>query len=180
VLLVAATALELVAFEGADTLVCGVGPVEAAASTARRLANDPPDGVLHLGIAGARILEPGSLVIGSEAVYCDLSGHAADIELVDRVAPSTALLAVARRALPEAHVLPIGTAAQVGGAAEQAEVEAMEGFAVLRVAQQAGVPAIELRAVSNRYSDARADWRIHDALDALTGAVSRLLEALDA
>jgi nucleoside phosphorylase len=180
VLLVAATTLELAAFGDAETLVCGVGPVEAAAAMARRLAAVPPDGILHLGIAGARDLDPGALVIGSEALYCDMSGRPAEIELVDRVAPSTRLLSVARRVLPEAHVLPIGTAARVGAAADKAEVEAMEGFAILRVAEQAGVPAIELRAISNRYADPRAEWRIDAALAALACAVPRLLEALDA
>ena len=57
----------------------------------------------------------------------------------------------------------------------------MEGFAVLRAAALAGVPALELRAVSNAVGEAdRALWRIGEALDVLGGAVRRLLEALDA
>jgi nucleoside phosphorylase len=179
VLLVAATGLELASLHAAETLVCGVGPVEAAASTARRLAVEPrPAGILHVGIAGARELEPGTLVIGSEAVYCDLAAES--IQVVDRVRPDERLLGAARAALADAIVLPIGTAANVGGAARHAEVEAMEGFAVLRAAELAGVPALEVRAVSNRYVDARNDWRIPEALDALARAVTRLLEALDA
>jgi nucleoside phosphorylase len=179
VILVAATSLEVAALDGAETLVCGVGPVEAAAATARRLAGTPrPNGILHVGIAGARELEPGTLVIGSEAIYCDLSAET--IEVVDRAAPAPSLLEAARAALPDAVVLPIGTAAHVGGAGTHTEVEAMEGFAVLRAAALAGVPALEIRAVSNRYSDARADWRIAEALESLARAVPRLLEALDA
>jgi predicted 5'-methylthioadenosine/S-adenosylhomocysteine nucleosidase len=179
VLLVAATSFELARFQEKDTLVCGVGPVEAAAATTLRLASKPrPSGILHLGIAGARDLEPGTLVVGLEAVYCDLD--AAEIETVRRVDPDSRLLELARGALPEAVVLPIGTSANVGGAAGGADVEAMEGFAVLRAAELAGVPAIELRAVSNRYADTRADWRIETALDALAHAVPRLLGAFDA
>ncbi len=56
------------------------------------------------------------------------------------VRPDPALLAAARRALPEARVLPIGTSARVGGTSG-CDVEAMEGFAVLRAAELAGVPA---------------------------------------
>jgi nucleoside phosphorylase len=56
----------------------------------------------------------------------------------------------------------------------------MEGFAVLRAAELLGVPAIELRAVSNRYADTRGEWQVQRALDALTGAVPRLLEAFGA
>lgn len=178
-LLVAATALELAPFRNAETLVCGVGPVEAAATTARRLASaPPPSGIIQVGIAGARDLDPGMLVLGLEAVYCDLGDST--VPVVRRTTPDPRLLHLAREALPEAVVLPIGTSARVGGAVRRAEVEAMEGFAVLRAAEQAGVPALELRAVSNRYADPRADWHIQDALDSLTLAVPRLLEAFDA
>jgi hypothetical protein len=99
---------------------------------------------------------------------------------VERVAPDAELLASARRALPEAHVLPIATSARVGGGTA-GEVEAMEGFGVLRAAAIAGVPAVELRAISNAVGEAdRARWQIDDALALLEAAVSRLLEAFHA
>ena len=59
----------------------------------------------------AAVSAPGTIVIGSEAVYCDL---AAAIPVVDRVAGDERLVAAARRALPDAPVLPIGTSAAVG------------------------------------------------------------------
>jgi futalosine hydrolase len=56
----------------------------------------------------------------------------------------------------------------------------MEGFGVLRAAALAGVPAVELRAVSNPVGEAdRARWRIDDALALLQAAVPRVLEAVD-
>jgi futalosine hydrolase len=177
VLVIAATALELAPFAGYETLCCGIGPVEAAMTTARRLEQARPDGVLHVGIAGARDLEPGTLVIGEEAIYCDLLDPASSLVLAGRVAPDPSLLETAVRRLPEAHVVPIGTAARVGGAVARCEVEAMEGFAVLRAAAVAGVPALELRAVSNRFGDARSSWRVEEALAALARAVPLLLEA---
>ena len=70
ILLVAATDLELCGNEG---LVCGVGPVEAAAATAAEIALRRPTAVLHVGLAGGRGLAPGTLVIGSEARYCDIA-----------------------------------------------------------------------------------------------------------
>src|SRR5690349_7996243 len=132
VLLVAATDLEL---EGFDGLVCGIGPVEAAASTARALALRPYGAVLHVGVAGGRGLEPGTVVIGSEAVYCDLS---AAIPVVSRVRADERLVAAARRALADAPVLPIGTSAAVGRVPHDVAVEAMEGFGVLRACALAG------------------------------------------
>lgn len=171
VLLVAATEFELCDQPG---LACGVGPVEAAAATARHLALDPPDAVLHVGIAGARGITPGGLVIGSESVYCDIS---AGIQVVERLTPDAQLLEAMRAAVPEALSLPIGTSASVGGATD-VRVEGMEGFGVLRACALAGVPAIEVRSISNEISEGdRARWRIGRALEALADALPRMLAA---
>jgi futalosine hydrolase len=180
VLVVAATERELEFVDGAETLCTGIGPVEAALATARRLTGDRPNAILHIGIAGATLLEPPALVLGSEAIYCDVIDAASVLPRVERVNPDATVLAAARRALPEAHVLPIATCARVGGGSAY-DVEAMEGFGVLRAAELVGVPAVELRAVSNAVGEGdRARWRIDDALAALRDAVPRLLEALDA
>ncbi|TMK33173.1 MAG: futalosine hydrolase, partial [Actinobacteria bacterium] len=53
ILVVAATQRELDGAGGAETLACGIGPVEAAAATASALASRRPDALLHVGIAGA-------------------------------------------------------------------------------------------------------------------------------
>ena len=92
--------------------------------------------------------------------------------VASRVAPNGALLARLRAVLPEAHVLPIGTSAHVGGARE-CEVEAMEGFGVLRACELAGVPAVELRAISNAVDEPdRTKWRFDEAFE-LLGATPR-------
>ena len=179
ILVVAATPRELEGVD-AETLVCGIGPVEAAASTARSLAATQPDALLHVGIAGGRGIEQLSLVLGSAAIYEDIAGDpAAQLSRIDRVEPSAHLLELARRTLPGALVLPIGTTARVG-AARRCQVEAMEGFAVLRAAQLAGVPALELRAISNDPDESdRTLWRLDEALAELRPAVSRLVSALE-
>ena len=169
-LIVAATERELAQVRRFDTFRCGIGPVEAALQTARALAERKPDAVIHIGIAGARAIEPLSLVLGSEAVYEDALGPL----VVARVAPDAALLASVRAALPEAQVLPIGTSARVGGTRE-CEVEAMEGFSVLRACELAGVPAVELRAISNAIDEQdRAKWRFEEAFELLGAALDRL------
>jgi nucleoside phosphorylase len=99
--------------------------------------------------------------------------------MTSTVKPDPALLARARAALPDARVTAIATSARIGGGSAF-EVEAMEGFAVLRAAAEAGIPALELRAVSNGYADARADWRVAAALAALADAVARLKDVFDA
>ena len=180
ILVVAATSRELAFVEGAETLECGIGPVEAALSTARALVGAKPDAVLHIGIAGSRTLATPTLVLGSEAVYCDVVDASSTLPRIERVEPDAELLARARSALPEARVLPIATCARVGAGVDH-DVEAMEGFGVLRAAVLAGVPAVELRAVSNDPGEAdRARWRFDDAFAALADAVPRLLAGLGA
>jgi nucleoside phosphorylase len=175
ILVIAATERELAGAGGAATLACGIGPVEAAARTAQALAVQPPSAVLHVGIAGAREIAAPQLVIGSEAVYEDAAGGAL---VPARERPDAVLLERARRALPDAQVLPIGTSARVGGTTG-CTVEAMEGFAVLRSAALAGVPAVEVRAVSNEIDEPdRGRWRFDDALAELARAIPLLLAEL--
>lgn len=167
-LVIAATERELAHVRRFETLVCGIGPVEAAISVTHALHVRRPDAVLHVGIAGARAIEPLSVVLGSEAIYCDI---AARIPVIDRVSPNAALFERLHAALPDAHVLPIGTSAAVGGATA-CDVEAMEGFAVLRACEEVGVPAVELRVVSNRFDE--TEWRFEEAFAVLGAALDRL------
>ncbi len=172
ILVVAATQAELRGSDGAEALVCGVGPVEAAARTAAALAERRPRAVLHVGVAGARTFGTPELVVGSEAVYCD-ADDPRWIEL--HAAADPGLLEVACRALPGARVEPIGTSARVGGT-HGCEIEAMEGYAVLRAAALAHVPAIEVRAVANAIGEPdRALWEFDAAREVLAGALPRLI-----
>ena len=174
-LVVAATERELSNLRGVETLVCGVGPVDAAAATARALAEHRPDAVLHVGLAGARGIEPPALVLGSESVYSDVVDPGSTFPRVDRVHPDAALLARVRAALPDALVLPIATSGRVSGGSG-CDVEAMEGFGVLRACALAGVPAVELRAISNDVDEAdRAKWSFDEALALLADAVARVV-----
>lgn len=177
ILLVAATERELC---GHDGLVCGVGPVEAAAATARALALRPFDSVLNVGLAGARDLPVGALVVGTESVYADL---AAEWPIVDRAPADAALVTAVRAALPDAVTCPIHTSAAVRGACDTVSqgplVEAMEGFGVLRAAAIAGVRAVEVRAISNELGeDDRSKWDIPGAMHLLEAVVPELLRAI--
>jgi len=180
ILVIAATARELAVADGWRTLLCGVGPVEAAAATAEAVAEMRPAAILHVGIAGARRssgLQAPAIIIGTAARYCDLTvpPQWAPRELT----PSVLLLNTASALLPEATLARIGTTASVGGITGDAscDVEAMEGFAVLRAAERAGVPAIEIRAISNHIEEPdRAKWHFDEAFAAITGITPHLVD----
>ncbi len=64
----------------------------------------------------------------------------------------------------------------MSAAAPEPLVEAMEGFGVLRAAALAGVPALEVRAISNAIGEAdRSRWSVARALDALEASIPVLL-----
>jgi nucleoside phosphorylase len=177
VLVIAATERELEGVtDGVDTLVCGIGPVEAAVATTLALALRRPRAVLHVGIAGARGFVAPELVLGDAALYCDTQSAF----VPTTTAPDPALLAAAQSAFPEARVTPIGTSARVGGTTG-CEIEAMEGFAVLRACELAGIPVLEVRVTSNDVAEPdRALWRFDDAFALLRESLPTLIEALDA
>ena len=184
ILVIAATERELAPTEGWRRLCCGVGPVEAGIATARAIAEHQPRAVLHVGIAGARrhrAIPPASLVIGTLSIYEDLADLPAEWA-VKQITPPAVLLEAMQCAAPDAYTLAIGTSGRVGGTRTEAcDVEAMEGFAVLRAAQHAGVPAIEVRAIANDIEETdRSRWHFDAAFAAITAATPALVRELAA
>jgi len=111
-------------------------------------------------------------VIGTEAIDCDGDS--------EPIAPDRRLFAAARRALADALELPIGTSAYIGGS-HGTPVEAMEGHAVLSACTDEGVPALELRVISNEVEEAdRALWRFDDAFAELARVTALVIPELNA
>lgn len=178
VMVVAATAAELAPAEGWRTHVCGIGPVEAAASTAMALAESPPEVVVNVGIAGVR-RDAGipllGVVVANRCIY-------SDVDLPNHLRrapeePSVDLVAAIAAAVPGSFVATVATTAGVGQG-RGADVEAMEGYAVARAAALAGVRAIEVRVISNHIDEPdRCLWRFDDAFATVRAITPQLVEA---
>ncbi|HEV3155040.1 MAG TPA: futalosine hydrolase [Candidatus Baltobacteraceae bacterium] len=146
-----------------EMLVTGVGPVEAAVAVSRALAQSHYDLVISAGIAGAfdGMAEVGEGVVVTDEIFeLDLETGTAislpeaarvidragsDLTLVDR------LVELGFRSL-RGITVPRVTATDRTAARLSKHgvgVESMEGFAVLRAAEIAAVPAIEVRGISN-------------------------------
>jgi len=197
-LIVCAVAKELAWFappSDAEVLVCGVGPVEAAARVARALALGRYTTVVNAGIAGSF---PGVAPVGTGVVVAHESLEL-DIETGEPLAlphgertihrsdsdPSLVAMLVERgvpavRGITVARVTATGaTAARL--AALGAQVESMEGFAVLRAAEIAGVPAVEIRGISNIVGDrARSEWNFDAGIAGLRRAMHAFLAPSEA
>ncbi|MER8183121.1 futalosine hydrolase [Kitasatospora sp. NPDC094015] len=177
-----------------DVLAGGVGPAAAAAATATALASHPYALVVSAGIAGgfAPRAPIGSLVVAAALVAADLGAETPDgfqdvTELgfgtVRHTPPQGAVRLVAEALGAAAgEVLTVSTVTGSAGRAAalaarhpDALAEAMEGFGVAEAAARFGVPAFEIRAVSNAVGPRdRSAWRIGEAL----GALERAFHAL--
>ncbi|WP_310551020.1 futalosine hydrolase [Paenibacillus glufosinatiresistens] len=184
-----------------DLLAAGAGPAAAAAATAARLASGAYGCVLSAGIAGGfpGRAPVGSLVVASELVHADFGsetpeGFRSAAELgygrtvypadAERAGALAAALAAAGLAVSTGPVLTVSTATGSAAAADAlaarvpgAAAEAMEGCGVAAAALAAGLPVLELRAISNPVGPRDRDaWRIGEALDALAAAATLLSE----
>ncbi len=198
IVLVCAVAQELAFLAprpGVEVLVAGIGPVESGLAVARRLARGDCTLVVDAGIAGGF---PGRAAVGDAVVvvrerYADIGlegGGALSLpdgaELVQSVAADALLTArltaaglVTGDGLTSARVTTTDARMQRFAEAYDPTVESMEGFAVLRAAALAGVPAIELRGVSNRVGDrATSGWDIRAGFRATERALDALFKIL--
>ena len=180
--------------ENVRTVVCGVGPVEAAARTAAALVGEAYDLVLNIGIAGAF---EGRAAIGEGCVV------AADFIELDRENGEALRLPPGDHLYPRAQSDPSlvemlaasGVAQRTGVTVSRvtteastcerlsalgAEIESMEGFAVLRAAEIAHVRALQLRGISNIVGPRAAEnWNVEAAFAALADATHRLFAAVE-
>ncbi len=192
ILLACALEKELGGWTGHDRtvlLTTGVGPVEAACAVSAALAARQYELVINAGIAGtldASIPIGSGTVVSTDRFELTLEdgtplrlpdGHRA----IEHARSDTSLVERMRR---EGFAQTTGvTVARVTSTDETAQriarsgaqIESMEGFAVLRAAELAGVAAIELRGISNRAgARERSGWNFQ----AGSTAVRRLLDAL--
>lgn len=183
-----------------NTLVVagGIGRTNAAMTTTRALLQAGPfDAVVSMGVAGAlpgSNLELGACVLGTRAHYVeeglvcetgfggmDALGFSLGPFAGNDVEANPELLAALE---PLGVPGPIATVATCSGTNEAAAsvakrsaaiAEAMEGAAVLHVAAAFGIPAIELRTISNTTGDrSQQRWDIEMALDALADCAAKL------
>ncbi|OCP07516.1 MULTISPECIES: 5'-methylthioadenosine/S-adenosylhomocysteine nucleosidase [unclassified Ensifer] len=178
--------------ERIQPLMTGVGPVEAAVSLTRTLAElaarqSLPDLVVSLGSAGAATLEQTEVYQAVSVGYRDMDASPLGFE--KGRTPFLDLPAV----VPLPHRIPgvpearLSTGANiVSGAAYEAidaDMVEMETFAVLRACQSFGVALIALRGISDGKAELKhvSDWteylhvideKLAEVIDRLENAVS--------
>lgn len=185
----------------AEVRLAGVGPAAAAAHTAAALAEGGWRLVISAGIGGGfpGKAEVGTLVLADRIAAADLGVETPDGFLTvdelgfgsSRIEADPAwtgriaqCLAAARLPAARGPVLTVSTATGTAAAAAErarrvpgAAAEGMEGFGVAVAAAAAGLPVVELRAISNAVGPRdRAAWRIPEALAMLEAAFAAMKE----
>jgi futalosine hydrolase len=196
ILLVAAVPKELKWLQPSaefDVLFTGVGPADAAARVAFALANTSYRAVVNAGIAGAMLGMAGvgdGVVVSEERMEIDCENGdrivLPDGERIVDAVQSDPLLVDALRVAGFAALRGI-TVSRVTSTMETAkrlanlgaQVESMEGFAVLRAAQLAGVRAVEVRGISNLVGPReQSAWDFAAGIDGLERVVRKVLSVI--
>lgn len=182
--------------------IIGVGPMLAAARTAKLLAMNSYDVVVNMGVAGGfpGLAKVADVVVASEMIAADLGAESSEgfkpIEQLgfgqsyfkcdDEVSKSIADKII-RETEVQAYLGPIITKSTVTGTTETlnlmrkqvpgAAAEAMEGFGVGTAASLYNIPCFEIRTISNPVGPRdRASWKLTEALASLTIVSATLKE----
>lgn len=193
ILLTCAVGRELSFFTSAphvEMLVTGVGPVEAAASVSRALATSSYKLVINAGIAGAfagKAAIGEGVVVGEEFIELDIeNGKPLTLpdgaRINDRASSDFSLVEqLVERGFKNVRGITVHRVTATERTAERlaahnVDVESMEGFAILRAAAIAGVPAIEIRGISNIVTTREASgWNFAAGVAGLEGVFNALL-----
>ncbi|QJA06492.1 futalosine hydrolase [Thermosulfurimonas marina] len=175
--------------------IVGFGPVESALRAAEILSRQRPELAVLAGLAGAypeRGLAPGDLVVATEEVFGDLAlCFPEGLRPLSRKLPQRERLSLRGPWLEKAITIlekegqeveagPLVTVccasrdvarARLLALRHRALAENMEGFGVALAAERAGVPLLELRAISNLLEKPEDPWEIEKALYALKEAL---------
>lgn len=178
--------------------VIGVGKTAATLRVTELLVRARPAWLLLVGVCGAypgaglaigelcvvgedRLGDEGVAMAGGEFVGIAAMGlgdegpFAADAARTTALAARLGIRVVAGATVSTCSACDERSRALAGRT--RAQVETMEGAAVLQVCQHLGVPAVQLRAVSNRTGDREAaGWDLHGATAALQAALRGLKE----
>lgn len=199
VLIIVATPAEATRLQHlpAQVVVSGVGPVAAALATQQAIARQRPDLIISAGIGGAFAgsgLNIGDVAIASQMVQADLGAwdgpqflplEGLGLEVAAGQYGSFAAWTGGQHlGLPCGPFVTVSSATGSQAGADEllrrvpnALIEGMEGAGVAHAAYLAGIPATEVRGVSNMVGPRdRARWRIGEALAALERGLSLVLE----
>jgi futalosine hydrolase len=173
--------------DGVELLAGGIGPVEASTATARALARGTYDAVVNAGIGGAfrGSAHVGEAVLVREERLADFGLEGGGpltlpdgAKLADETNASPELLDCCA-VLPFRRVRGLTVSSVTTTRATADRLQRTYGADVLRAAELAGVPALEVRGISNYVDDRiRSEWDFAAGSRAAGRALDAILACL--
>jgi futalosine hydrolase len=180
----------------------GVGMLASAVSLTRMVLEDKPDLVIQAGIAGCfdPVMSLGKVVVVNEEALADMGveedGKWKDI--FDLKLEKSSYHPFERRKLPNPWLaefnllkLPEVSAVTINQISTNKEkiqqltkkynpvIESMEGSALHYVCREAGIPFLQVRAISNYIGERnKANWKIKEAIDNLNQTLVKYIDKL--
>lgn len=173
-----------------DALITGVGMVATAYSLGKQLAVNSYDIAINAGIAGSfdRTLQPGEVVHVSEDTFAEMGAEDGED-----------FLPIDKLGFGESRIVPMATNLQTHLKQVKAitvnrvhgnettiynimsrfhpQIESMEGAAFYFCCNQAGIPSLQIRSISNYVERRnRENWNINLAVKTLNDVIFNLLE----
>lgn len=178
-LITAATDMELsqiAKISDYSTFVSGIGVLNCAINLQQHIYSKRPDFLVQVGICGAldRSLKLGEVVVVGSDFMADLGAWREKSS--EFVSFDNEIFKGAELNLPFKMVTgrTVNTACTPLISVDNAQIESMEGAAFFAVAQGFGIPAVQIRAVSNYFDTPRGDWKIKLAIENLVTAIEKI------
>ncbi len=165
---------------GIRVVHCGVGMAECAAATAKAIVDLSPSLLILAGTAGAYSddIEMGETVVVESEVVADL-GRLGDGVLTP-LFQKTYTSPLRPRGFKVVAGNTVSTAAAILAQPVTAQIENMEGAAFMAVCERFGVPALEVRTVSNRVGQRIGGKNMEIAVNRLAIDLETIISSLGA
>ncbi|MFI3282018.1 MAG: hypothetical protein SNG10_00630 [Rikenellaceae bacterium] len=144
-------------------VISGVGMAACGGVVARVAAQHPGEFIILAGIAGGYDLDKTPLAAVVEVVE----------EMIEELPQRYRRSYKNNHHFSDLRGVQSNSVSSSGHSSTTSQIENMEGAALFAVCQELGVECAQLRAISNRVGDPITEWKISEALEALT---AKLLE----
>lgn len=159
-----------------NTLVAGIGIANTIINIQNYIYSKKPEMIIQIGICGAidKSLEIGQVVVVESDFIADIGAWREEEKCFK--AFESKLFHSSKNSFPFKNVS--GRTVNIACNPlldNNADVETMEGAAILEIANLNSIPVIQLRAVSNYIDSPRADWKIETAMQNLALALKNTI-----
>ncbi len=157
---------------------CGVGMAECAAATAKLIIEEKPGLMILAGIAGtySENVVIGETVVVESEVIADLGRY--DGKSFTELYQKSYFAPVAAPGYRSVKSNTVNTAGAIITNPPQADIENMEGAAFFAVCDRFGVPAMEVRTISNRVGETIKSQNMSIAITRLALELEKILSLI--